>query len=164
MSTIIYLDSQNSDDAAQLAADLVDAMSDQDIGSMPGKTWVIADAYTCLTVGLAALGRAEGRTVEGGDRRRSSVTIVPIRAADDPASDALIRRFASDHGEEREDEAAGGGLEDLALLGAVEDDERVPLAAAAERSAEQGLQALIRTVGLTHIVVLAGDRRRPAHR
>ena len=76
------------------AADLVEATTAPINDSDPSPALavgVVADVLNCLEIGVVMLGRGEPRTIEGGERNASPVTLYPFRpiGEDDESSEEL---------------------------------------------------------------------------
>ncbi len=70
---------------------------------------LLCDAATALEIGLDALGLQESRTVEGGKRRSSPVSLLPFIPRPDFPDVELLWRDGKD--------TSGGGIEDIYNLG-----------------------------------------------
>lgn len=91
---LIYVqpEAEERDRVVAWAADLVEALTAPiiDAGASPAvEIGVVADVLNCLEIGLVTLGRGAARTVEGGERDASPVSLFPFRPpdADESATD-----------------------------------------------------------------------------
>jgi hypothetical protein len=112
-------DESNDDQWLHLASNIVEALtySFEGVSADIPTIHVVASVEACLEVGLGAIGRGETRTLEGGDRRLSSVVLTPCREIerDWDFGDAMLGRNGDEYKE-------NGALDDLAGLGVVESD------------------------------------------
>jgi len=99
--------------AVRLVSDLLEALTDDSWASTPGRYVVLADPNDCLDIGLSTLGKGDPRTVEGGERQASPLTLIPVRARDEDGLSLLARG---------DDDESGGSLHDLVAAGAIEED------------------------------------------
>lgn len=112
-------DGSSDDQWLHLASSIVEALtySIEGVSASIPTIHVVASMEACLEIGIGAIGRGETRTLEGGDRRLSSIELVPYREDNKKwdFGDAMLGRG---NGEFKEN----GALEDLAALGAIEID------------------------------------------
>jgi hypothetical protein len=153
MDTLIIVDPADSERgvAAQLAADLMEALYTEDPSKSVARFFVLADPRDCLEIGLSTLGRATARTVEGGERAVSALVLVPIRGERESpnAGDMSIMsegKFGDD----------AGTLRDLVTFGAIEEDEQWRIREE-PFALHTVLGALIARKTIGQIVVMAGS-------
>lgn len=122
-SILLYIEPDNSERSqlVQMAADLVEALTfDAEAAfSQEHTIGIVAEPSICLEIGLSMLGRGETRTVEGGERRKSPITIYPY-VTDSKRKEvefSLLGRNTLSDGEMNKE---SGFLNDLYEFGAIE--------------------------------------------
>lgn len=122
-SILFYIDPEISArrQMVRMAADLVEVLTFDAKAECSHEyaIGIVAEPSICLEVGLSMLGRGEARTIEGGERRKSPVTIYPFvsKSNRSDAEFSLLGRNTSFNGEVSRE---SGFLDDLYALGAFE--------------------------------------------
>lgn len=111
-------DGSRDDQWLHLASNIVEALtySIEGVSASIPTINVVASMEACLEIGIGAIGRGETHTLEGGDRRLSSVVLVPYRGDRKQQWDFEGAMLGMNSGEF----TGKGALEDLAALGAIE--------------------------------------------
>jgi len=126
------------------AADLVEAITapiNEAGQSSTLEIGVVADVLNCLEIGVVMLGRAAPRTVEGGERNVSPVTLFPFRSAGGDESTTELTNALEclrELAERGAVEGFGGGSTEDDML----PDAEVALRRALARGAWEGVVAL----------------------
>jgi len=137
---VIAPDDSEREAATQLVADLVEALTYR-AAPQEWQFLVLADLRDCLEIGLATLGRSASRTVEGGERVRSPLLLLPVGGEDfDNGAENALRHPSNDIPPDSMDN--GGTLEDLVQLGAVERHERWTIGSQVMR-VDQALELMV---------------------
>ncbi len=119
-SILLYIEPDKSErrQLVQMTADLVEALTfdAKAAFSKEHTIGIVAEPSICLEIGISMLGRGEARTVEGGERRKSPVTIYPFidQSSRSKVEYSLLGRNDGETGKE------SGFLNDLYEYGAIE--------------------------------------------
>ncbi len=149
-------DGSNDDQWLHLASNIVEALtySMEEIPTVIPTIHLIASVEACLEIGLGAIGRSETRTLEGGDRRLSSVVLIPCRGAERQwdFEEAMLGRNGDEFKE-------NGALDDLAAFGTIEVDDMQGWEGYRNRRMEDAVESIIKRRTVENIILVGENRK-----